>query len=416
MSNRLKELHEQRMKAVNDMRALTDKAAAEKRDLTNEELAQHSTLFAEQERLQNLMTAEQRTIDLARQEAEKRGQDEANKREAPQASGKPHGTAEYRAAFGSFLTGGMSGLTADEVRALSAGVGSQGGYTIMPEQLSTELLKAVDDIVAIRRLATVIRVTQGASLGVVSLDADPADADWTTEAGIGSEDTTMAMGKRKMVPNPMGKLLKVSNDLLRAAGAGKTSLPIEQLVRDRLAYKFAIPQEKAFMTGTGVGQPLGLFTAHADGIPTSRDYVGGNSSTAIVFDALRGARYQVKDQYRARARWLFHRSAIENIAKLREGSGTGQYLWEPSNRVGEPDRLLGNEVISSEYVPNTFTTGLYVGMFGDFSYYWIADEMDLQIQRLVELYAAANQTGFIGRASTDGQPVLAEAFVRIKLG
>lgn len=416
MSNRLKELHEQRMKAVGEMRALTDKAGAEKRDLSNEELAQHSKLFAEQERFQKLMEAEQRTLDLARQDAEKRGQEEAEKRQGSQASGKPHGSAEYRAAFGSFLTGGMSGLTQDEVRALSAGVGSQGGYTLMPEQLSTELLKAVDDIVAIRRLATVIRVTQGASLGVVSLDADPADADWTTEAGIGSEDTTMAMGKRKMVPNPMGKLIKVSNDLLRAAGAGKTSLPIEPLLRDRLAYKFAIPQEKSYMTGTGVGQPLGVFTAHADGIPTSRDYVGGNSSTAIVFDALRGARYQVKDQYRARARWLFHRSAIEQIAKLREGSGTGQYLWEPSNRVGEPDRLLGNEVISSEYVPNTFTSGLYVGMFGDFSFYWIADEMDLQIQRLVELYAASNQTGFIGRASTDGQPVLAEAFVRIKLG
>jgi HK97 family phage major capsid protein len=416
MSNRLKELHEQRMKAVGEMRALTDKAAAEKRDLTNEELAQHSTFFAEQERFQNLMTAEQRMLDLARQEAEHRGQQEQNKREQPNGSTKPHGSPEYRAAFGSFLANGMSGLTADEVRALSAGIGSQGGYTVMPEQLSTDLLKAVDDMVVIRRLATVIRLTQGASLGVVSLDADPADADWTTEVATGGEDNTMAMGKRKMVPHPMGKLVKVSNDLLRASASGKTSIPIEQVLRQRLAYKFAIPQEKGFMTGSGVDQALGLFTAHADGIPTSRDYVGGNSSTAIVFDALRGARYQVKDQYRARARWLFHRKAIEEIAKLREGSGTGQYLWEPSNKVGEPDMLLGNEVISSEYVPNTFTSGLYVGMFGDFSFYWIADEMDLEIQRLVELYAASNQTGFIGRASTDGQPVLAEAFVRLKLG
>jgi HK97 family phage major capsid protein len=416
MSNRLKELHEQRMKAVGEMRALTDKAATEKRDLSNEELAQHGKFFAEQERFQKLMEAEARTLELARQEAEQRGQQEQDKRNGEQGSGKPHGTPEYRAAFGSFLANGMSGLTGDEVRALSAGAGSQGGYTIAPEQLATDLLKAVDDMVVIRNLATVIRVTQGASLGVVSLDADPADADWTTEVAIGGEDTTMAMGKRKMVPNPMGKLVKVSNDLLRAAGAGKTSVPIEQLLRQRLAYKFAIPQEKAFLTGTGVGQPLGVFTAHADGIPTSRDYVGGNSSTAIVFDALRGARYQVKDQYRARARWLFHRNAIENIAKLREGSGTGQYLWEPSNKVGEPDMLLGNPVISSEYVPSTFTTGLYVGMFGDFSFYWIADEMELQIQRLVELYAATNQTGFIGRASTDGQPVLSEAFVRLKLG
>ena len=37
------------------------------------------------------------------------------------------------------------------------------------------------------------------------------------------------------------------------------------------------------------------------------------------------------------------------------------------------------------------------------------------VQRLVELYAETNQTGFIGRVETDGMPVLAEAFARVKL-
>ena len=50
------------------------------------------------------------------------------------------------------------------------------------------------------------------------------------------------------------------------------------------------------------------------------------------------------------------------------------------------------------------------------SYYWIADSMDLQIQVLKELYAEANQTGYIARQETDGMPALAEAFARIKLG
>jgi HK97 family phage major capsid protein len=69
----------------------------------------------------------------------------------------------------------------------------------------------------------------------------------------------------------------------------------------------------------------------------------------------------------------------------------------------------------SEYAPNTFTTGLYVGLIGDWSQYWIVDALDLTIQRLVELYAETNQTGFIGRMETDGAPVLAEAFARVKL-
>ena len=60
-------------------------------------------------------------------------------------------------------------------------------------------------------------------------------------------------------------------------------------------------------------------------------------------------------------------------------------------------------------------TGQYVGLLCDWSHYWIADALTLQIQRLTELYAEKSQVGFIGRMETDGQPVLAEAFVRVKL-
>ena len=84
-------------------------------------------------------------------------------------------------------------------------------------------------------------------------------------------------------------------------------------------------------------------------------------------------------------------------------------------RDGEPDTILNRPLNMSEYVPNTFTTGLYVGMFGDLSKYWIADALDLQVQRLIELYAETNQDGFIGRMESDGMPVLAEAFARVKL-
>ena len=84
-------------------------------------------------------------------------------------------------------------------------------------------------------------------------------------------------------------------------------------------------------------------------------------------------------------------------------------------QMGQPDMLLGRPFYANEYVPNTFTTGLYVGIFGDFSYYWIADALSLEVQRLEELYAEANQVGLIGRLETDGQPVLPEAFARVKL-
>jgi len=63
----------------------------------------------------------------------------------------------------------------------------------------------------------------------------------------------------------------------------------------------------------------------------------------------------------------------------------------------------------------TWATGVYVGIVGDFSYYWVVDNLNVQLQRLVELYAANNQTGFIMRQETDAMPVLGEAFARVKL-
>ena len=69
----------------------------------------------------------------------------------------------------------------------------------------------------------------------------------------------------------------------------------------------------------------------------------------------------------------------------------------------------------TENAPHTFTTGLYVGILGDFQYYWIVDGMNMEIQVLTELYARQNQIDYLGRIETDGMPVLDEAFARVKL-
>jgi HK97 family phage major capsid protein len=216
----------------------------------------------------------------------------------------------------------------------------------------------------------------------------------------------MAFGKRELTPHPLAKRIKVSKKLLR-----NSTMNPEQIVMQRLAYKFAITEEKAFLLGTGANQPLGLFVASNDGIPTGRDVQTG-SATDFTMDGIISAKYALKAQYWPRASWLFHRDGVAKIAKLKDSQN--QYLWQPSTQAGQPDRLHGLPILMSEYVPNTFTTGLYVGMLADFSWYWIADALDMSVQRLVELYAETNQDGFIGRLETDGMPVLAEAFVRLK--
>lgn len=426
------ELRQKRAKLIADARALLDGAEAEKRDLTSEEQNNWDQMMDDAdkvrgqfERLERQAASEAELGDAVtvpnRAEAGHRGMRppvefrSRGMQGANQANSKWHEQAEWRnllkttteeygAGFSQFL---RAQPVPYEVRALQADLDTQGGYLMTPMQMVDQLIKAVDDAVYMRQWATVFSVPNADSLGVPTLENDPADADWTTELATGSEDSDMSFGRRELHPHPVAKRIKISRKLIQKVPDA------ESLVISRLAYKFGITQEKAFLTGSGAGQPLGVYTAHADGIPTSRDVSTGNTTTAPTFDGLIEAKFTLKQQYWARARWMAHRDFWKVVAKLKDGDG--QYLWRESVRVGEPDRCLGFPTAMSEYNPNTFTTGQYVAVLGDFSNYWIADSMGMEMQRLVELYAETNQIGLIGRLDADGQPVLGEAFVRVKL-
>lgn len=314
----------------------------------------------------------------------------------------------YRGQFRNYLrTGAQPQLTAEQ-RALYADADIYGGALVPPIQFVDRLIQAVDNMVYMRQWGNFMAVPNADSLGAVSLDNDPADPTWVSELTIGSEDSTMSFGKRELKPHPLSQFIKVSRKLLRQVP------DVDGLVIRRLGYKDAVVKENAYLNGLGNGHPLGVFVASDYGISTGRDVSTGNDATSIKFDGLINAKYTLKQQYWPKAKWLFHRDGQKQIATLKDGNG--QYLWRESVRVGEPDMVLGFPTFMSEYAPNTFTTGLYVGILGDFSYYWGADALDMEIQRLVELYAGTNQVGMIMRSESDGMPVLAEAFVRVKLG
>jgi HK97 family phage major capsid protein len=106
-----------------------------------------------------------------------------------------------------------------------------------------------------------------------------------------------------------------------------------------------------------------------------------------------------------------HRDTLRLIRQLKVGSG-GQYLWQPGLQDDLPNSILELPYILSEYAPNDASTGKPLIVLGDFQFYYIAEALTLEVQRLVEKYATQNATGFVARAEVDGMPVLEEAFVR----
>jgi HK97 family phage major capsid protein len=414
------ELRKERADLVEKSRSILKLAETEKRStLKAEEQQEYDRILADVDaRYEMIQRVEkQEKLDASLQESAGRSAKPAtpsndtkdNTDGGEERSNNPRATKEYNAAFVKYLRTGREDLDTNEKRSLFAGSDTKGGFLVPPEQLLDKLIKFVDNEVFIRQLGTVLQTTASESIGAPSFDTDVDDSDWTTELKTGNESTGEAFGKRELTPRPLAKRIKVSNKLLRLL---KT---VDTFILSRLAYKFGITQEKGFLLGNGNQQPLGVFVADARGISTTRDVAVGDftGSTAGVGDGLFTAFYTLKAQYQKTCQWLVSREFLKRIRQLKDTQG--RYLWEPALVAGQPDRLINRPLNMSEYVPTTFTSGNYIAMLADFSFYWIADALTYEIQRLSELYAETNQTGFIARAEVDGMPVLEEAFVRLKV-
>lgn len=323
------------------------------------------------------------------------------------------GAAEYCTAFNRFLRNGANGLNSDQYALLRSDDAAQAGYLTVSEEFAANLLKEIDDYLYIRRYATVHTVREAGKLGIRKRTHRLSSATWGAELTQPILDTAMKFGKKVLTPHYLTQGIAVSRDLVR-----RSVMNVDQVIREELARDAAELQEDAFLYGHGAERPLGLFVASADGISTARDVVCG-TSTAITSDGLYDAKYGLKQAYRDQqegpVRWLFHRDAVKNIAKLK--TSEGQYLWQPGLQEGQPDRLLNLPIDESERTPNTFTTGQYVGMLANYRYYEIADALDMDMQILDQSpYAEQNMIAYINRQKTDGMPTLEEAFVRLKLG
>lgn len=297
----------------------------------------------------------------------------------------------------------------EESRALQADLDPVGGYLIAPEQMVMQIIEELDNLFFVRQYANVISMPKAASLGAPARDNDVGDLTWTAEIATGSEDSSLDFGKRDLFPHPLARRIKVSRKLIRLS-----LIDIVAYIAKRFAFKHGAVQENAFLNGNGVNQPLGIYTASDSGIPASRDVSTGMTQTAITADGLINVKYAFPSQYRMlpSMRWNFHRDAIKMIRKLKDGEG--QYIWK-QGLSDRPDTILEIPFDESEYTPNTFTTGKYVGALCAWEYYWIADALNFEIQTLGELYAETNQIGYICRSECDGMPVQDAAFRRIKL-
>ena len=129
--------------------------------------------------------------------------------------------------------------------------------------------------------------------------------------------------------------------------------------------------------------------------------------------------YALKGPYRQKAKFLCNETVLLQLMLLKDGDG--RYLWKPGLEVGKPDTILGHAIYTSTYMPSLTNTpasdaGKKVLLFGDFSYYWIADRTNRSLKRLDEIFAVHDQVGFLGTQRVDGKLILSEAMQVLAMG
>lgn len=298
-------------------------------------------------------------------------------------------TDEYKRAFWN----SMRNKNSYEIQnALSSGTDSEGGY-LVPDEYEKKLVEALEDEVFFRSLATVIKTSSGDRK--IPIVTSKGEAAWIDEGGQFPESDD-SFGQTSIGAHKLATMIKVSDELLN-----DSVFNIEQYISKEFGRRIGTKEEEAFFIGDGTGKPIGIFnkTGGADIGVTA-------ATTSITFDDVMDLYYSLRAPYRNKATWLLNDSTVKAIRKLKDGNGN--YIWQPSVREGEPDRILNRPYRTSIYVPE-LAAGNRVMAFGDYSYYWIADRQGRSFKRLNELFATTGQVGFLASERVDGKLILSEA-------
>jgi HK97 family phage major capsid protein len=257
-------------------------------------------------------------------------------------------TSEYKAAFWNAIKGKIN----YEVKnSLNEGTDIDGGY-LVPDEFERTLVQALQDENIFRGLAKIIRTSSGDRQ--IPIVATKGTAAWVAEEALipESDDT---FGQILLSAFKVATRIKVSNELLN-----DSAFNLENYIATEFARRIGDKEEEAFFVGDGSGKPTGILNA------TGGAQIGTTTSsqTAITFDDMIDLFFSLRSVYRRNASFIANDSSIKAIRKLKDGNG--QYLWQPSTVVGNPDTILGRPVYTSQYMP-LIAAGNKTFVFGDFS-------------------------------------------------
>ena len=310
------------------------------------------------------------------------------------APGKPEkkGTAsdEYRKAMFTAIRTKFR----DVSNVLQEGIDEAGGY-LVPDEYDRRLIDVLDEENVLRGLATTIRTSGERKINIAA--TKPA-ALWVEEGGaLTFGDATF--DQKLLDAHKLHVAIKITEELL-----ADNAFQLEDYIIAQFGKAIANAEEDAFLNGDGEGKPTGLFADAQVGVTIDTVEIEADDVIDLI--------YKLKRPYRKNAVFVTNDSTLAVLRKLKDENGN--YLWQPSLQNGEPDRILGYAIRTSQFAPK-LAAGKAALAFGDFSYYNIGDRGQRTLQVLKELFAGNGMVGYVMKERVDGLLVLPEAVQVLKV-
>jgi HK97 family phage major capsid protein len=315
-------------------------------------------------------------------------------------SGKSGNDEELRSAFLNYVrTGDMA-----EVRNINSFSATEGGVNV-PVILLGQIQKALLENSVMRRIgARVINTTSTTTLPITNTAPTALWKDQNPSASYAETPQTFASATLNAYK--LTGLIKISEEVLQDA-----STDLESTVASNLGVAFGNAEETAFVSGSGLLQPTGLFRTTAAGGNNALSQNLGSSTGSGLLDNMIAAYYKMPGNRRQEAVWIVGDGLASQMRQLK-ASTAGTYLWEVSTQAGQPDLFLGRPVYTTFAAPAAWqaTTGVMGALLYP-QHYVIGDRGGYSLTRLNELYAAEGNVGYkaykrVDATLTDGNSLV----------
>lgn len=216
---------------------------------------------------------------------------------------------------------------------------------------------------------------------------------WTEESGSATP-TEAKFGRTRYQATKLVGFARIPNELWADAPA------LSSWLMNALPRGIAFYEDVAFISGNGVGQPLGVQNSPA--VITITKETGQAANTINVENILK-MYAQCLPQSLTSAVWLANPTCFPELMKLSIAVGTGGAPVNLVNVTASPTMtLLGRPLILTEKVPALSSAG-DIGLY-DFSFYTIGDRQSASLESSEHSRFANDETELRSILRVDGRP------------